>query len=186
MGKVIVISGHSGAGKTTIAYEILKMISSVKKIVTCTTRKIRKGEKDGKDYKFVSKKQFEKWIKEKKLNEYKEYSGNYYGSLKEDVKKILDSGKNAMFVVETKGALTFKKRFENALIIFIKAPSLNELSQRLRNRGESEKVIEKRILEVVDELEREKYFDYIVINDKLSVAVEEVKKIIEKELKKWA
>ncbi len=79
MGKIFVISGHSGAGKTTIAYEILKQEKNIEKVVTCTTRKIRDKEKNGVDYNFVSKKEFEQWIKEDKLTEYEKYAGNYYG-----------------------------------------------------------------------------------------------------------
>ncbi len=99
---------------------------------------------------------------------------------KEDVQKILNSGKNLMFVVEQKGALTFKEKFEKPILIFIKTPSLNELTNRLRGRGEDEEVIQKRVDEVNDELAREKEFDYIVINDVLERAVEEVSKIIKR------
>jgi guanylate kinase len=183
MNKVFVISGHSGAGKTTIAYEVLEKMSSVKKVVTCTTRKIRDNEKDGVDYNFVSKEVFEQWIKKDKLIEYEKYAGNYYGSLKEDVDKIIKSKKNPMFVVETKGALTFKEKFDNSVLIFIKAPSLIELSTRLKGRGENDELIQKRLAEVSDELVREKEFDFVVINDSLKKTVEEVINLIKKETK---
>ena len=182
MGNIFVISGHSGVGKTTIVYKILKQDKNIEKIVTCTTRKIRDEERNGVDYNFVSKKEFEQWIKEDKLIEYEKYAGNYYGSKKEDVQKIIDSGKNVMFVVETKGALTFKEKFEKPILIFIKAPSLNELINRLKGRGEDEKLIQKRMDEVTNELAREKEFDYIVINNDLERAVEEISKIIKKEV----
>lgn len=179
MPKIFVISGHSGSGKTTIAYALLKQIKNLEKIITCTTRNPRPNEVDGKDYFFISKKEFELNIKNNLMAEFEEYSGNYYGSRKSDVKKILYSGKNVLFVVETKGALTLKKNFPSAILIFIKAPSVEELKKRLFLRGDAKEIIEKRISEINDELTREKEFDFIIINDILDDSIKQVKKLFE-------
>ena len=178
MSKVFIISGHSGSGKTTIAYALLKKMSNLKKVVTCTTRSPRVGEVNGKDYHFLSKSEFEENVKNNLMAENEQYSGNYYGSRKEDVNKLLSSGNNVLFIVETKGALNLKKVFTNAILIFIKAPSVKELEQRLILRGDKIEDVKKRINEVNDELDREKEFDYIIINDILENAISEVEKII--------
>ncbi len=178
MSKIIVVSGHSGSGKTTIAYALLKQNKNLEKVVTCTTRKPRKGEKNGKDYFFLSKKEFEKNIENGLMAEYEKYSGNYYGSRKKDVEKILSNKKNVLFVVETKGALTLKKVFPNAILIFVKAPSVKELENRLKKRGDEKELIKKRIGEIQDELKREKEFNFVIINDVLKTAINEVEKII--------
>jgi guanylate kinase len=178
MPKVFVISGNSGAGKTTIAQALIKQNPNLKKVITCTTREARKGEKDGRDYYFISKEEFESNIEKGLMAEYEKYSENYYGSRKKDVKKILESKKNVLFVVETKGALTLKKTFPKSVLFFVKAPSLKELENRLKKRGDIEENIKKRFVEIEDESEREKEFDFIIINDKLNEAIKEAQKII--------
>ncbi len=178
MSKVFIISGHSGSGKTTIAYALLKKMSNLKKVVTCTTRSPRVGEENGKDYHFLTKSEFEENIKNNLMAENEQYSGNYYGSRKEDVNKLLSSGNNVLFIVETKGALNLKKVFNDAILIFIKAPSVEELEKRLINRGDKIEDVKKRIDEVNDEIGREKEFDYIIVNDILENAIKEVEEII--------
>jgi guanylate kinase len=177
MPKVIILSGHSGSGKTTIAQALIKL-SNLEKIVTCTTRKPRKGEKNGKDYFFLTEKEFEKNIKSNLMAEYEKYSENYYGSRKKDVKKILKNGKNVLFIVETKGAIKLKKIFSNSVTIFLKAPSIKELEKRLLNRGDEKNIVKKRLLEVKDELTRKKGFDFVVVNDDLQKTIQKIKKII--------
>ncbi|MDD3084104.1 MAG: guanylate kinase [Candidatus ainarchaeum sp.] len=178
MPKIFVISGHSGSGKTTIANSLLKKNNDLEKVITCTTRKPRNNEINGKDYFFLTLEEFEKNIKENLMAEYEKYSGNYYGSRKKDVEKILNNGKKVLFVVDTKGALTLKKSFSNSILIFIKAPSLKELKKRLLKRGDKKNFVEKRFLEINDELKREKEFDFVIINNILEKAIDDVQKII--------
>jgi guanylate kinase len=178
MSKVIILSGHSGSGKTTIAQELIKSNINLEKVITYTTRKPRKGEKNGNDYFFLTEKEFEKNIKNNLMSEYEMYSGNYYGSRKKNVEKILKNRKNVLFIVETKGALKLKKSFSNSITIFLKAPSIKELEKRLLNRGDKKSIIKKRLLEIKDELSRKKDFDFVIVNDDLQKTIEKIKKII--------
>lgn len=180
MKKIFVIAGTSGSGKTTIANALLLVMPNLKKIVTCTTRKNRGNEIDGVDYYFLEKKEFEELIKNDSLLEYEEYGGNFYGSRKTDVEKILNEDKNVLFVVEPKGALTIKNKFENVKTIFLKAPGLEELKKRFESRGDSGEKVKERIELVKRDLSFEKEFEYIVINDKLDDAIKEIREIIEK------
>ena len=178
MEKIIIISGNSGAGKTTIAKILVSQMPNLKKILTCTTRQKRLSEIDGVDYKFVSEEQFRNYIKNDELNEYENYAGNYYGSLRSDVVNLINSDKIPLFVVETKGALSLRDKFFDSVTIFVKAPSMDKLEQRLRDRGDSEESIKIRLNEIKNESLREKEFDYIIINDKLEDAINNIKKII--------
>ncbi len=180
-GKLFIFSGPSGSGKTSIAEPLLKKLKFLKKVITCTTRKARKGEKNNLHYHFFSKKQFEKLLKEKKFLEHAIVYGNYYGSLRSEVEEVLASGKSVLFVVDVKGALSIKKKFPKTITIFIKTPTLGDLEKRLRTRGKDDaKAIKKRLSIAKRELKKSKEFDYIIVNDVLKDAIKETEKIIRK------
>ena len=183
--KLFILTGPSGAGKTTIAKEILKKEKNLTKVITCTTRPIRKGEKDGVDYKFFTKEEFEKFIRKDMLLERAIVYENYYGSLRDDVEKIMESGKSVLFVIDVQGAMTIKAKFRGAVDIFIKTPSLDILRQRVEKRKkDSKEVIGQRMQSARDELKLESEFGFVVINDDLKEAVKEVQKIIDKAIEK--
>lgn len=183
-GKIFIITGPSGAGKTEVGKNILLNKSlKIQRVITCTTRAIRPGEVDGKDYFFLTKEEFLKNIKNKAMFEYAEVYGNYYGSRKKDVQAILDSGKNVLFTVDVKGAINLKKIDPECKVIFIKAESPDELKRRLTDRKtDSLEVINNRVREALAELELEDKFDYRVINfnGKLEDTIREVERIISK------
>lgn len=183
--KLFIITGPSGAGKTTIATEILKKEKNLTKVITCTTRPMRAGEKDGVDYKFVSKEDFEKFIRKDMLLERAIVYDNYYGSLRDDVEKIMESGKSVLFVVDIQGAMTIKAKFRGAVDIFVKTPSLDELRKRIEKRKKDSKdVIAQRMQIAREELELEGEFTHVVINDDLKKAIVEVRKIIDSAINK--
>jgi len=181
-GKIFVLTGPSGVGKTEIAKNILKNKElNIQKVTTCTTRSIRPGEKDGRDYFFLSKEKFLNNIKNKKMFEYAEVYGNYYGSRKEDVEKILNYGKNILFTVDVKGAFSLKKIVPSCKTFFIKAESISELKKRLLGRNtDSRSIIEARIKKAIHELNNAKKFDYIIVNynGKMNKTIEEVSNLI--------
>jgi guanylate kinase len=183
-GKIFIITGPSGAGKTEVAKRILLNKSlKIQRVITCTTRGIRPGEVDGKDYFFLTKEEFLKNIKNDAMFEYAEVYGNYYGSRKKDVESILESGKNILFTVDVKGALNLKKIDPGCKVIFIRAESPEELKRRLTDRKtDSQEVIDNRVREALAELKLENKFDYNVINfnGKLDKTIIEVEKIIKK------
>ena len=187
-GFLIVYSGPSGVGKGTILKELLP-IKSLKLCysVSMTTRKARPGEVDGKDYFFVTRKRFEKAIKNDELLEYAEFVGNYYGTPKDYVEKMTNEGKNVVLEIETIGAKKIIKKFgdENVVSIYILPPDMKELERRLKERNtEPPEVIKKRIAKARREIKKLDMFDYVVVNDDLKVAIKEVKDIIKKEMKK--
>lgn len=164
-GKLIVITGFSGSGKGTVLKELFKL-SDYKYSISATTRPPRIGEAHGVDYYFLSKEEFQKKIYNGELLEYVEYSGNFYGTLREPVIDMLEKGHNIILEIEVKGALDIKEKFPEALMIFITPPSYTELEKRLRNRGtESEKVIEKRLEISKWEINHISRYDYFIINE---------------------
>jgi guanylate kinase len=182
IGKIFLITGPSGAGKTEVAKAILANKKlNIKRIVTCTTRSPRIGEIDAKDYFFLTKEEFLKNIKDSKMFEYAEVYGNYYGSRKEDVEKLIKSGTNVLFITDVQGAVSLKKIDKRVVGIFLKAESTAELKRRLTNRAtDSEEVIKKRIDVALSELKLENKFDHKVINPngKIEQAIKEVEEII--------
>ena len=179
--KLIIFSAPSGSGKTTIVKKILNEFPNLEFSISACSRKPRKGEVHGKDYYFISPEEFKEKIANNEFIEWEEvYENNFYGTLKSELQRIWDKGNNVIFDVDVVGGVNIKKQFQNnSLAIFIEAPSIDVLEQRLRNRGtESKEEIRKRIAKAEKELTYSKFFDIVIINDVLETAVNQVKKAV--------
>ncbi|HEY4612273.1 MAG TPA: guanylate kinase [Bacteroidota bacterium] len=185
-GKLIVLAAPSGSGKTTIAKIILQRYPAMTFSVSATTRKQRRGETHGKDYFFLTVPEFERKLKGGELAEWEQYPseahGNYYGTLKSEVDRALNEGNVMLFDVDVKGALSIKRLYgDEAVLIFIKPPNLEELRQRLLHRKtEDEATVHSRLDRVPMEMELGTTFDYQVVNDRLEKAVAEIESILKK------
>jgi guanylate kinase len=178
-GILIVISGFSGAGKGTLMKRLLSDYDEFALSVSMTSRQMREGEVDGREYFFVSKEEFETAIKEGKLLEHAEYCGNYYGTPKEYVEKKLKEGKNVILEIEVQGAMQIRKKFPEALLLYVTPPSIAELERRLKARGtETDEVIKRRLTQAKTEVDYVDDYDYLVINDNLDECVKEMYGII--------
>lgn len=179
-GILIVVSGFSGAGKGTLMKELLKRYDNYALSISATTRAPREGETDGKEYFFVTKEQFEKMRDERKLVEYAQYVNNYYGTPKEYVEQKMAEGKDVILEIEIQGALKVKKRFPDALLLFVTPPSAEELRRRLVGRGtETLEVINARLARAAEEASGMEAYDYLLINDDLDRCVEEMHQLIQ-------
>lgn len=179
-GILVVVSGFSGAGKGTLMKELLKRYDNYALSISATTRAPREGETDGKEYFFVTKEQFEKMRDERKLVEYAQYVNNYYGTPKEYVEQKMAEGKDVILEIEIKGALKVKKRFPDALLLFVTPPSAEELRRRLVGRGtETLEVINARLARAAEEASGMEAYDYLLINDDLDRCVEEMHQLIQ-------
>ena len=164
-GKLIVVSGPSGAGKDTLIRAALEAVPNLSLIASATTRKPRPGEVDGRDHVFLTREEFERWIEEDRLLEWAEYSGNLYGTPKESVEQLLAEGRNVILRIELQGARNIKKRRPDAVMIFVRAPSLEETRRRLESRAtETEESLESRMATAMREVEARREFDYEVVN----------------------
>ncbi len=177
-GELFVLSAPAGGGKTTLANLLLKEVPNLVKITTCTTRKPRPGEKNGVDYFFLSKEEFERKIREGAFLEYAVVHGNYYGTPKEEVLKEINKGNDVLLVIDVQGMRQIKRNFKDVVTIFLIPPSFDELINRMKKRGDSEEEIKKRLETAKKELKAWKEYDYIVINDIIEKAKEDLKKII--------
>ena len=179
-GILVVVSGFSGAGKGTLMKELLKRYDNYALSISATTRAPREGETDGKEYFFVTKEQFEKMRDERKLIEYAQYVNNYYGTPKEYVEQKMSEGKDVILEIEIQGALKVKKRFPDALLLFVTPPSAEELRRRLVGRGtETLEVINARLARAAEEASGMEAYDYLLINDDLDRCVEEMHQLIQ-------
>jgi guanylate kinase len=185
-GKLIVISAPSGCGKTTIAKAILAKYPTMLFSVSATTRPIRVGEVNGRDYFFLTRQEFEDRIGTEDLVEWEEIYGNYYGTLKSEIHRALDHGDSMMFDVHVKGALSIRRNFPNeSVLFFIKPPSMEELKKRLENRKtENPETLKRRLDRVPMELEQGPQFDFQIVNDELQKAIDEVDVIVQRNFKK--
>ncbi len=181
-GKLIILSGPSGTGKSTISRKILEMEEfNLSFSISACSRKIREGEIEGKDYYFLTIDSFKSKIEDNEFLEWEEvYSNQYYGTLKIEVERLKSMGKNVLFDVDVNGAMSIKRRYkEESVTIFIQPPSLDALEQRLRSRkSETEGTIAKRLRKANMENTYAKKFDHVIINENLDDAVKKAADIV--------
>ncbi|MHB8907859.1 MAG: guanylate kinase [Syntrophales bacterium] len=168
----MVVSAPSGAGKTSICREFLRMFPDVRFSVSCTTRPPRPGEVDGKDYLFISKEEFRARIARGAFVEWVENYGEFYGTAKETMDAFLTQGRDLILDIEPRGAKAIREHYPQGAFIFILPPSLAELKSRLSNRGESASDVERRLRTSLDEIREALWYDYIVFNERLNEAVD--------------
>ena len=181
-GVLVVVSAPSGCGKDTIIAEVLKKTDDAYLSVSMTTRPMRPGEEEGVNYYFVTQPEFEEKIDQGEMLEYARYGSNYYGTPAGPVREMLEEGKTVILIIEVQGAGNVKRLFPDACNIFIIPPSFQVLESRLRGRGtDDDKSIIKRLEIAKDEFARAPEFDYIVENDVLEEAVEDIITIIKAE-----
>ena len=182
-GMLIVLSGPSGVGKGTVRKEIFSQEgNNFDYSISMTTRQMRPGEVNGKDYYFVSKEEFEKEIADGGMLEYAQYVANYYGTPSKYVNEMIDAGKDVFLEIEVKGAMQVREKVSDGLFIFLTPPDLMELRQRIINRGTDDlETIDKRMEKAKDEIEMMQNYDYAVVNDEVTKAAEKIKTIIRAE-----
>ncbi len=182
-GSVFIVSGPSGVGKGTIVKEVIDKRNDMFLSISCTTRAPRDGEKDGVNYHYIKKEEFEKRISEGYFLEWENYVGNYYGTPKKPIMDAMEEGKNTILEIEVGGAFQAKKIFPEAVLVFVVPPSYGELKRRLEKRDEGNEIalaaIEKRMERALLEYEKIKDYDYIIVNNELYSAISDLEKIID-------
>lgn len=182
-GLVIVLSGFSGAGKGTIMKHLLKFHKDDYNLsISATSREKRTGEKEGREYFFKTREEFENMIQNNELLEYTEFNGNYYGTPREYVETLVNQGKDVILEIEIDGALQVKKLYPDSLLLFVTPPTATSLKERLVGRGtETKEVIEQRLSIAYDQSFLMDKYDYLVVNDDLSKCVKRVHHTIQAE-----
>ena len=186
LGSLVIVSGASGTGKSTICKAIIASNPNIEFSVSCTTRPPRNGEVEGKDYFFINTNKFNELIKANEFIEYANVHDNYYGTLKSEVLSRLKAGKNVLLDIDVQGAMIIKERLKNdpiisksAEFIFILPNSLAELETRLRKRNtDTEEVIQKRLKAAKSEIDYFASYDYFIINDSLDKAISDMQSIL--------
>ena len=178
-GVLFVISAPSGAGKTTLCKEIIDIFPGLRHSVSYTTRTPRPGEVHGRDYFFVGKDEFSRMVAAGEFAEWAEVHGNLYGTSLSTLKQCRSQGIDLILDIDCQGAQQLKGRFDGGVYIFILPPSIAELRRRLDGRSsDSEEVIETRINNAAAEIKEARWYDYIIVNDKFSVAAEQLKSVL--------
>lgn len=178
-GGVFVVAGPSGSGKDTLFKELFKRKPEIKFSISSITRPMRVGEVEGEKYNFITREKFLNMLENDELLEYNEYIGNYYGTPKAPVIAAIEKGEDILIEVDVNGAKEICQKLPEAVTVFIMPPSYQELKRRLSGRGtETQDLIDKRMKEAISEIARATEFDYIVVNDDLQTAVDDIIEVI--------
>jgi len=178
-GLLIVLSGPSGVGKGTVCQALRSRMPELVYSVSATTRAPRVGERDGVNYFFKTKEEFEAMIARDELLEWAEYVGNYYGTPRKFVEETLAGGRDIILEIDVQGALQVKRRFPEGIFIFLLPPTLDELRNRIEHRGtESAETIRSRLEAAVEELKLIEHYDYAVVNDRIEAAAGRIEAIL--------
>jgi guanylate kinase len=175
---LMVLSAPSGGGKTTVCAQVLERLPWLRRCVTATTRPPRRGEKDGRDYHFLSVAEFKARIRKGGFHEWAQVHGNYYGTPRLEIDQALKKGQSLVLVIDVQGGAQVKHKDKRAVLVFLLPPSLKALEQRLHGRGQdAPEVLARRLKDARKELRASKHYDYLVLNDRLDRAVEHVEEI---------
>lgn len=184
-GKIVILSGPSGAGKTTLYKNLLKKNKNLVKSVSATTRPMRTGETHKKDYFFISPKMFVYKIKAGHFLEYEKVFDNYYGTPFKPVRDLVRSGKNVLLCIDVNGAKSVVKKYPKAVKIFVMTPTIEDLKKRLLKRGSEDlKTIENRLKRAKREINEAKNYEIVIVNDNLSKAKAKLNKFINAQIEK--
>jgi guanylate kinase len=177
---LLVLSAPSGGGKTTIAKKLLQVRKDLGYSVSATTRATRNGERDGQDYHFLSREEFERRRDRGEFLEWAEYGAQLYGTLKREIDRIFGEGRHAVLDIEIEGARQIRRNFPNSLQVFVLPPSADVLVERLKRRNtENPELLRKRLTHASEELAAVAEYDYAVVNEDLDTAVDQVSAILD-------
>jgi guanylate kinase len=178
-GVLFVVSAPSGAGKTSLCRELIDRFDNLRQSISFTTRQVRKGETDGVDYNFVDQVVFQQMVTDQKLAEWAEVHGNKYGTSLETLTSAARQGLDLLLDIDFQGAAQLKQSYQHGVFIFILPPDLAELEKRLRGRGtDSDNVIKQRLRNAEQEISQAGWYDYLVVNDDFTNALNELSSIV--------